>query len=354
MPPDDRDDRLTQTELAALNEALRRRPAPRPEPQSKPAIAHDLLSGAADAGQGLLPRLEVLHESFCTRLANGLSRTTRSEGEVVAGRVRVTRFSEVFTGLKRPVGLIVCQLGELGTAALVTVDPKLLVHLIDVFVGGPGGAEDAIALLNGRGLTATDTRLIGHLVAELDRALKGAWRDIPGVGLSLVRAEVDPRQAAIFEPGAPVVTLPTTVTWGEVSGALTLVVPMSALKSFERVLTQAGQVATAGSDWLPVMADSVGRVELDLVVELGRAELTVRRLLELEVGDTLRLDRAAKGLVPVLVEGLAKLAGSVTVQQGNMAVDVAGWLVAEAAVAEAANVQEPKAPAPAAGEEPPS
>jgi flagellar motor switch protein FliN/FliY len=63
-------------------------------------------------------------------------------------------------------------------------------------------------------------------------------------------------------------------------------------------------------------------VELAVTVELGRARLAVRELLELRAGSIVELDRAAGSLVDVMVNGTLLARGEVVVVDDELGVRI--------------------------------
>jgi flagellar motor switch protein FliM len=77
------------------------------------------------------------------------------------------------------------------------------------------------------------------------------------------------------------------------------------------------------------MAARLALAELEMVVVLGRAATSVRKVLSLNVGDVLRLDEAPTAPLQLFVEGQKKMLGSPVVSHGNIAVEVTELLNGE-------------------------
>ena len=72
----------------------------------------------------------------------------------------------------------------------------------------------------------------------------------------------------------------------------------------------------------PRMAQALLEVPIELIGELGRLKMSLRRVLNLEVGDVIRLDTAVDDLVPVRIAGSVKLEGVPVASRGQMAVEI--------------------------------
>jgi flagellar motor switch protein FliM len=72
------------------------------------------------------------------------------------------------------------------------------------------------------------------------------------------------------------------------------------------------------------MPQIVQEVPVLIVAELGRLKVGLRSLLELQVGQVLRLSTAVDDPVRIEVEGLKKFFGSPVVSRGQLAVEIKG------------------------------
>lgn len=84
----------------------------------------------------------------------------------------------------------------------------------------------------------------------------------------------------------------------------------------ESEVVETEQVATV--DNLAVLRN----VEMELTVELGRAKMSVKALLNLTSGDVIELDRAANAPVDVLVNGTLVAHGEVVVVDDEFGVRI--------------------------------
>lgn len=83
-----------------------------------------------------------------------------------------------------------------------------------------------------------------------------------------------------------------------------------------------GNVAAAGGITKPRGLDLLHDVEMEVTAELGRARMTVRKLLELLPGNVVELDRAAGGPADLLVNGRMIARGEVVVIDENFGIRI--------------------------------
>jgi flagellar motor switch/type III secretory pathway protein FliN len=74
----------------------------------------------------------------------------------------------------------------------------------------------------------------------------------------------------------------------------------------------------------PLMVQAMAEVPVDVVAELGRVSIGLRRVLSLRPGEVLRLATATDDPIQVRVGGLAKLFGVPVLSRGQVSVQITG------------------------------
>lgn len=317
---------LSGAELEALDQMLETRRIP----SVGSVQALDLTDLGATPSQ--TPGLELVHEAFARFLGIEFERATRNTGTVRALSPEIVPFSEVYSRMPSPAGIILVDLEALECNGLLTFDINLLFHFIDLIMGGPGGDSNAAALVKNRSFTTTEKRLVGHLVEHVSVALEKAWADIVPLTLQTLRAEVDKRHAAVIRPSERVVAFSVELHWEEVKGEISLIVPYRGLRPFGRKLEFVAIQSGRGDEdaWAEDIASLLNEVPVTLTAVLGRAEMTLRDVMDLEVGTTLRLDSDPNSPVELQVEGLPRFRVRPTSLNGNVAITLVDVIGAQA------------------------
>ena len=339
MTPNDGDDKLSPEEITALTDAFSEgqrgaRSSQEVAGDLEPVVLRYDLFGAGGGQRHDFPALDLIHETYSLQLQLQLERETRSEADFHPAAPDLLNFSEIYASLEMPTGIIVCEVGGLGCTGLLLIDTDLLVHFFDLLMGGPGGPSDAADLFHTRTFTGTERLLLKRVIGFISNAMKRAWAEIADVDLAIIRAEVDPRHAAVFNPSDRVAELKLDVEWDEVAGSIRLILPMQALRPFDKrlALTTISPPLASDSAWQEQVQAALVDVPVDLVVVLGEANLTLRELLALQPGEVLRLDRDPSGVLEMRAEGVPKLAVRPTVTGGNMAAEIVGVLLEDGSV----------------------
>ena len=77
-----------------------------------------------------------------------------------------------------------------------------------------------------------------------------------------------------------------------------------------------------GKSGSPISIDSLMNVKMDLVVEVGRAKMSLRELLEIQKGSVVELDRSAGDVVDILVNDLLIAKGEVVLVDDKFGVKI--------------------------------
>jgi flagellar motor switch protein FliM len=191
-----------------------------------------------------------------------------------------------------------------------------------------GGAPREVAAIPAREFSPVEIRLIERLAARILAELQAAWAPVASLECGLVQVETTPLFAAIATPEEIVVHVELAiVAAGLEPSTLTLVVPDASLDPIRPRLQSLPAVAderavSADTDWAAALRARLLDVSLEVAVDLGTADLTLARLLELAVGDLVPLDVGRDGPVVVRVAGEPRFHGAPGVQGGNNAVRI--------------------------------
>lgn len=282
------------------------------------------LSGGTGAVHEKWPTLNLVDERTATLLGREVSRTLAEavEVEVVGGGVR--KFRDVAEELENPGCLNYLEFEALGGFGLLAVEQRLLFSLLERLFGSADAPSEGAAPELKTRFSAIEERVIRRLVVLFGRSLEEAWRPIVPLTMRHSRVETKPVNVAIARPGEWVVTTEYEVTFSGLSGRLLFAVPHSLLEGHrDRLAT--GQYEEQGgsrSGWERAIRRLLEGVPVDVVAELGGAQLTLGELLELKVGQVLRLDQAVSDPISVNVDRRPKYRGEIIVRHGNLAIEL--------------------------------
>jgi flagellar motor switch protein FliM len=155
--------------------------------------------------------------------------------------------------------------------------------------------------------------------------MTSAWSAVFDVAFKPVRVATRPKQIAIYEPQELMVDTLFEFDVSGVEGKMHMMIPAASMRPVEKKLASGllDSGASDGRSWSRQLTQLLCDVTVLCTAELGRASVTVRQLMDLKVGDILRLDRDPDSPITIFVEGLPRLQGTPTLEHGNIAIEVA-------------------------------
>jgi flagellar motor switch protein FliM len=229
------------------------------------------------------------------------------------------RFGEFLQQLQAPASLNIAALQPLRGNVLIAFEAPLVGATVDLMYGGSGSLQASMA---GRDFSPAEQRVIQRLVNAVCAAYKEAWRDIYPLTLAHQRSETHPQFAAIATPAEMTVVTTIEIALGGFSGAIHICKPYGVLEPLRDLLYGPQQASALAEDrrWVSLLSRELQQVEVALVAELARPELTVAQVLAMKPGDFIQLDRLP--LIPATVEGTPVFACSYGTHDGRYALRV--------------------------------
>lgn len=213
-----------------------------------------------------------------------------------------------------PVFEIVLEAAEGPAWACLTLGPEALSVMLE---GALGGSEKNASSGIGADLTLAQAALVSKLARKLAEDFAEAVKSEVGLTLRPTSARSIPagdERDAAFADG-----LRSECAFEGISGDARISIAMGA-EALESASKE--EVEEEAND--PRMAEAIMEVPVEVVAELGRVRLGLRRVLSLEVGQVLRLATAVDDPVIVRVAGVEKFRGAPVISRGQLSVEIRG------------------------------
>ncbi len=184
--------------------------------------------------------------------------------------------------------------------ALIEIPPDLTFMIIDRILGGPGTVPTRI-----RELTEIEQTVMRRVVEQSLIPLRDAWSNLVPMQPQLERVEVNPQFVQLLPPHDMVIVIALRVRIRGVEGRVNICLPYMALEPIAPKLNAhylfgGGEKVEAGQH-VDELRRQVETMAVSVVVSLGEATVTVGELLDLAVGDVIRLDTGTKEPLSVRV-----------------------------------------------------
>jgi flagellar motor switch protein FliM len=258
-----------------------------------------------------LPMLEIVFDRLVRLMTTSLRNFTSDNVEVSLDRITSVRFGEYLNSIPLPAILAVFKAEEWDNFGLFTVDSNLIYAMIDVLLGGRRG--QTATRVDGRPYTTIETGLVKRMTEVVLADAEHAFRPVSPVKFNIDRLETNPRFAAISRPTNAAILVRLRIDMEDRGGAIEMLLPYATIEPIRETLLQAFMGDKFGRDpiWEGHLATEIWQAEVEVDAVLYEDMLPLRRLMDLEVGDTLMLDLKPEALVKVRC-------GSIGITEGRM------------------------------------
>jgi flagellar motor switch protein FliM len=310
---------LNQDEIDALLKGVDNGAVAIETPDAEPGSARDYdLATQVRIVRGRMPTLEMVNDRFARLLRIGMYNLIRRSPEIAVAPVSIIKFSEYVQTLHVPANINLVKINPLRGTGLFVLDSTLVFAIVDAFFGGTG----RYAKIEGREFTRTEQRVVQLVLAQAFGDLREAWSPVAKIDLEYINSEINPHFANIVSPSEIVVVTSFRIELDGRGGELHVTMPYSMIEPMRDVLDSGMQSDRAERDesWTTTMREEIEEAEVEVVPVLGRATLSVGRLLNLKPGDVIPCD--FDGHVTLLAEGVPILRGSYGASRGQQAVKI--------------------------------
>lgn len=271
--------------------------------------------------RGRLPTLDIINQMFSRLFRNSFSSLMRKSADISTVSTDSLKFGEFLRSLSVPSSLHVFRMEPLRGFGLMVIESRLVFSFVDNFFGGTG-ASDIDAL--GRDFSAIEIRMTKKVVQNALEDWERAWKSVHPVACTYVRSEVNPQFAAIVPPTDVVLVIVFDIEMENSSGTVTICIPYSMIEPIINKLKANFQSEQMEVDqgWVNRLRGELMQTEVEMVAELGQAQMTPRDLLGLQEGNVLMLGKDVSDPLYIKTEGTAKFRGYSGVSRGMKAVQI--------------------------------
>ena len=258
-----------------------------------------------------LPMLEIVFDRLVRLMTTSLRNFTSDNVEVSLDNISSIRFGDYLNSIPLPAILAVFRAQELDNYGLLTVDSNLIYSIVDVLLGGRRGT--AAMRIEGRPYTTIERVLVQRMVEVVLADAKAAFEPLTPVTFNLDRLETNPRFAAIARPANAAILVKLRIDMEDRGGRIELLLPYATLEPIRKMLLQQFMGEKFGRDniWESHLATELWTTQMEVRAVLDDQKVSLKRVLDLKVGDTLMLNAGPDSLVELR-------AGSIPLTKGRM------------------------------------
>ncbi len=270
-----------------------------------------------------LRTLQMIHETFARLSTTSLSAQLRALVSVHVASVDQLTYEEFIRSIPNPTTLGIINMDPLKGSAIFEIDPSITFTIIDRLFGGEGQP-----MKTNRELTEIEQSVMESIIVRLLTNLREAWATVIDLRPRLSQIETNPQFAQIVPPTDMVVLTTFETKVGEVEGMMNFCIPYITIEPIVTKLSAQYWYSSirkgASSENFEMIKERLNTVYLPVSVELGSTELPVRDILQLKVGDVIKLDTKVTADLKVKVVDRVKFTAKAGIVGVKKAVQITG------------------------------
>jgi flagellar motor switch protein FliM len=253
--------------------------------------------------------LQSMYEAFSRFVSAAFSSRLRTLATVRLSSIDQGLYEEWQAQVPSQTACYVLSMQPLSGNIVVEFNLDVAADVIDRMLGGNGLLVD-----RGREMSEVETSLLRSFSAVITQSLQEMWSAVVPIRSQLQDFGLDAGLIQVASPTDVVLTAFFEVSIGNRLGAMSICMPYTVLEPVTSQLSaqvwfSSGRPHASTPEERAVMQTLISRSELELQVELGSVELPTSAMLELEVGDTIVLDRRVGRPLELIVDERPRFLG---------------------------------------------
>jgi len=264
---------------------------------------------------------DMIHENFARSVSTYLSGRVRSFVSINLASIDQITYEEFIRSLPAPAFIVVFSAPEFVGNAILEMNLELFYTILDLILGGPGMPNIK------RPPSEIEISIMRKELMNILANLAQAWSDVFGFSPTIESVENNPQFVQIAPPSEMVLLVSLFLTVGKTEGFMNICWPSSLMEPFMDRLSSRNwfkvvKKEQASEKIQQDLTANLSQMKVVLNAVLGEAVLTVREILELEVGDVIRLKSHKDEDIVVHVQGKAKFLARPGTYKGYRAVKI--------------------------------
>jgi flagellar motor switch protein FliM len=254
-----------------------------------------------------------IHDKLARTSSSQISAIMRSIVEIQLHSVDQMTYGEFLMSLPNPTSFNVFSMKPLEGNGILEVNPSIAYPMIDRILGGRGEPFE-----NNREFSDIEISLFETILKVLMDNLRDAWKVVEEINPVVEQKESSPNVVQIVAQNEIVVMIVMEIIIGQSSGMMNICYPVIALESLlpklasrDLMLNESGSKKSRNQDLKVIL----GGADVDVEAYLGSVEVSLRDVLDLEVGDMLKLNRGTEDGVEMSINGKERFIADVGVKR---------------------------------------
>ena len=268
-----------------------------------------------------LRTLEIIHENFGRYMQTFLTGYLRSPVKISILTVDQFAYNEFSNALTNPAFLSIIEFHPLSGQILIDISTNVIYTIIDKLLGGDGKDHQEI-----RPFTEIELSLLKSMMQKVIVDFKEAWENVVELKPILEKIETNPQFAQIVPPNETIALITMSIEIGDLEGMMNICIPYMLLEPVMDKLNTKFWFSTStkkhSEEEKQIVKERILKTEVPIVAELGSTIIPVRDIVNLHIGDVIKLGYGKSDNVSLRIGSNIKFIGEVGVMNKNMAVKI--------------------------------
>ena len=237
-----------------------------------------------------LRTIRNIHENFSESLASFLVTKLQTIVNINVTSVDQIYYSEYVLSVSNPACLFTFDIKNSDIKGILEISPELALSLVDRLLGGNGSGSKQTKLI-----TSIEQKVILVVVEKIMQDLKKGWQIVDNFDFIVERFESDIDFAQITSQNESVLLISFEIM---ISDQVFMMNIAFATFAFDTILAKLSSQKMSsirpgkynGTTAQEILSNHLLKTSLPIVVEFGTAKLTMNDLMEMEVGDIVKLE----------------------------------------------------------------
>ena len=244
--------------------------------------------------------LELVHDNYARIISNYLTGQTRQNVKIKLETVEQITYEEFIHSVQNPTIITIFKMSPLAGNIIFETNPQFSLQVLDILLGGNGDRK-----VETKEFSDIDKNIMRQITGGMINNLKLAWESILEVEPEVEGIETNPAINQTLAPNDPVALITFSVEMNKRSTFINMCIPYL---SIEKILDKLVMQYSFQNDDENLKAESrekieegINKVDVEVIAELGHANLIVEDFLRLTIGDVIKLDTRSSSPVKVYV-----------------------------------------------------
>ncbi len=268
-----------------------------------------------------LRTLHMIHENFARLLTTYLSAHLRTLVQINVLYVEQMSYNEFVSSVPNPSVIGIIDFSTLKGSGILEINPNIVFAIIDRLLGGPGSFNGQV-----RTLTDIETIIIERVIGDILKILQDAWENLIDMDIKLINIESNAQFIQLIAPNETIALITFDGKIGETGGLLNLCIPHIILEPIINKLSARFWFSDIRKEPteenIKQIYKIMGNSHVPIIARLGKSRITVKELLEIQVGDVIRLENKVDEPVEIFIENKIKFKGHPGVIKNKLAVEI--------------------------------